>query len=80
MLLLKLINIEIICSSLKTFKRDTACLDKNRSEPRIGADRHLAETPLTAKGTVVCAPETKFGTLPNTTPFLDVGGLGRLLY
>lgn len=77
MLLLKLINIDNMFI-VKNF--DTACLDKNRSEPRIGADRHLAETPLTAKGTVVCVPETKFGTLPNTTPFLDVGGLGRLLY
>lgn len=64
----------------KTSKWNTACLNKDRSEPRIGADRHLAATPLTAKGTVVCAPETKFGTLPNATPFLDVGGLGRLLY
>lgn len=80
MLLFESINIKIIRPSLKIFKRDTACLDKDRSEPRIGADRHLAETPLTAKGTVVCAPEIKFGTLPNTTPFLDVGGLGRLLY
>lgn len=63
---------------LKTFKN--ACLEEE-SQPRVGADRHLAEAPLIANGTVVCAPEIKLGTLPNTTPFFEeLGGLGRLLY